>query len=227
MPAKFDRDRRDERILIIDQSTIFAEALAKLLSSKGFTAGHACLADAATRARALRPSLCLVDADERRHHVLACVADVAVQAPASRILLLVGRRDEWADALAEQVGALGCVSRSEGSAALLHAIDRTRSGRLPRSGLPTGRRVRHAHSRHAGPLAPLTRRELEILQALAVGLRDPAIGRGLGISSHTVRTHVQNILAKLRVHTRHQAVTVALHAGLRPSLAWDRREPAS
>ena len=56
----------------------------------------------------------------------------------------------------------------------------------------------------------LTRRELQILRLIAEGLRSEAIAEKLCISEATVRNHVQNILAKLEVHSRLQAVAVAM-----------------
>lgn len=207
-----------ESVLVIDQSPNFAEALTRLLAREGLRATHASFADAPAKARALRPTLLLVDADDDWQHILTCTRDVRAAVPESRILLVVSAHRGWSDALAEQAGALGCVSRNEGGAALLETISQTRSGRPRRNGAKTApHALRPLHNRGAGPLAILTHREREILEALAGGQRDPAIGHELGISAHTVRTHVQHILAKLGVHTRHQAVTVALRAGLRPS----------
>jgi PAS domain S-box-containing protein len=66
----------------------------------------------------------------------------------------------------------------------------------------------------AGPLATLTRRELEVLRMLAEGLASPAIAERLGVSFFTVRNHVQNILGKLVVHNKAQAVSYAYKSGL-------------
>lgn len=60
----------------------------------------------------------------------------------------------------------------------------------------------------------LTEREHEILSLLAQGSSTPDIARSLSISSFTVRNHVQNILHKLQVHSRLEAVAYALEHGL-------------
>lgn len=59
----------------------------------------------------------------------------------------------------------------------------------------------------------LTRRELEILQLLARGLNNEVISRQLYISPTTTRNHIQNILGKLRVHSKLEAVAYAVRAG--------------
>lgn len=63
-------------------------------------------------------------------------------------------------------------------------------------------------------LDDLTPREQEVLVELLTGDGDPAIGERLGISEHTVRTHVQNILTKLGVNSRAAAASHALREGL-------------
>jgi len=61
----------------------------------------------------------------------------------------------------------------------------------------------------ADPAHVLSRRELEVLRLLAVGLDTRAAAERLHVSPATVRNHVQNIFAKLKVHSRLQAVVYA------------------
>ncbi len=56
---------------------------------------------------------------------------------------------------------------------------------------------------------PLTCRERQILELIATGLQNKEVARELSISSVTVRNHVQNILAKLDVHSKLEAVSLA------------------
>jgi len=56
----------------------------------------------------------------------------------------------------------------------------------------------------------LTNRERDVLRLLVEGLPGEAIARRLNVSSNTVRTHVQNILSKLQVHSRLEAATLAV-----------------
>lgn len=60
----------------------------------------------------------------------------------------------------------------------------------------------------------MTNREREILQLLADGFSPPAIARTLVISPRTVGTHIQNIMRKLDVHSRAEAVAHAYREGL-------------
>lgn len=60
----------------------------------------------------------------------------------------------------------------------------------------------------------LTVRERQVLVLLVEGASNKDVARRLAIRSNTVRTHVQNLLGKLRVHTRLEAVTLAIRGGL-------------
>jgi DNA-binding CsgD family transcriptional regulator len=64
------------------------------------------------------------------------------------------------------------------------------------------------------PSAPLTPREIEVLERAAEGTGIPELGQELALSPDTVRTHLKNIYAKLEVHNRTGAVTKAMRLGL-------------
>jgi DNA-binding NarL/FixJ family response regulator len=64
------------------------------------------------------------------------------------------------------------------------------------------------------PLATLTARELEVLELLTHGLRQAEIASRLTLSTRTVGTHIQNVLSKLDVHNRAQAVAFAFRNGI-------------
>ena len=71
--------------------------------------------------------------------------------------------------------------------------------------------------RHTPSVPQLSRRETEVLHLMARGLRNQDIAGDLRISSHTVRTHVQSVLAKLGTTSRVAAVGAARQAGLLPT----------
>lgn len=72
--------------------------------------------------------------------------------------------------------------------------------------------------RFAGPMPrtvePLTSRELEVLQMLALGLGNKSIASRLTISEHTVKFHISSIFSKLNASSRTEAVTLGLRQGL-------------
>ena len=76
------------------------------------------------------------------------------------------------------------------------------------------------------PLEPLTARELEVLQLLAEGSSTGQASEQLGISSATLRAHVQAILRKLGAHSRLEAVAEAARLGVITLDAWSRDKAA-
>lgn len=77
------------------------------------------------------------------------------------------------------------------------------------------KRFHHLDDRSAAPARPhLSDREQEILRLVVKGFRFPEIAELLGVSAHTVKTHVRRIYEKLEVSSRGEAVYEALHLGL-------------
>ena len=72
----------------------------------------------------------------------------------------------------------------------------------------------HAKGLPGRSRSPLSKREIEVLQLVAMGCNSAAIAEVLYIAEATVRTHVNNIFKKLDVHSRAEAVAHAMRAGL-------------
>jgi two-component system, NarL family, response regulator NreC len=102
-------------------------------------------------------------------------------------------------------GAAALVLKEAPLADLVRALGATLAG---------GSYLDPAVSREASPTTKLTQRELDVLGLLAEGLQHEEIGRRLGISSETVRTHLRKASDRLGAATRTQAVATALRLGL-------------
>ena len=63
-------------------------------------------------------------------------------------------------------------------------------------------------------MPPLTKRELQVIRALAQGKSDRQLAQSLGISEKTVRSHTSNIYRKLHIFDRTQAVIYAIREGI-------------
>lgn len=72
----------------------------------------------------------------------------------------------------------------------------------------------HAEFERSAGLEPLTARELEVLAQMSQGLGNREIAQALGISTHTAKFHVAQIIAKLAASSRAHAVAKAMRAGL-------------
>ncbi|MDQ3973840.1 MAG: LuxR C-terminal-related transcriptional regulator, partial [Actinomycetota bacterium] len=221
-------DTETERVLIVDAGSAFAEALVCLLGRAGISADHATFDHAESACHGFRPTVVLVDAGSGADLVVGCVEAARRCQPSVRVLLLHGTGEACADdgSLEAEVDAAAVVTSRTEPARLLKLLRSDGDG-LPGDGsqhlpdLPVATAAAQAQ-RPGGSgegllLRHLTSREAEVLRELMAGRRSEDIAGRLGISPNTVRTHVQNVLAKLGAHTRLEACTIARRAGLQPA----------
>jgi two-component system, NarL family, response regulator YdfI len=135
---------------------------------------------------------------------------------ASARLIVLGPEpvEDWAS-MALRQGARGTLPSDSSAAELGAAIEAVVAGLtvMPPAVADSGRpRTRRRVT--AGPVGPLTPREIEILGLLAAGLGNKAIAARLYISGHTVKTHVVSLFEKLGVSTRAEAVAAGVRQGL-------------
>ena len=145
----------------------------------------------------------------------------AIRDASERARVVVITDDDRPAVLANALGAGACgiIAKAVTSDELVRGLRRTVAGELviPERDLPGV--VGRLQGGDCGPsaearLASLTGRENEILRALADGLPKPEIATLFGISPLTVQSHVKSILAKLGVHSKVEAVTLAWRLGL-------------
>ena len=181
-------------------------------------------AAAIAQARALRPDVILMDVRMPGMNGIEATAEICVQCPGTRILILTTfDLDEYAFA-GLRAGASGFLLKDTRPAELAEAIRTVASGEAVVSPRVT-RRMLEMFSSHLPDdggaqvaedprIASLTPREREILVLMAQGMSNSEIAAHLIVSATTVKTHVGNVLAKLDVRDRVQAVVVAYETGL-------------
>ena len=106
-----------------------------------------------------------------------------------------------------QAGADGYMTKDRAAEDVVKAVREAHAGEIL---LPPSVAVARERGDERRMVEPLTARELEVLRALTEGLSTPDICERLFIAPNTLRTHVQNIMGKLRVHSKLEAVAFAL-----------------
>lgn len=122
---------------------------------------------------------------------------------APRVVIYTGASSNAVPAQAMAHGAAAYVSKSEKPEMLLDTVESVAQGRMVFPFLD----VREVNQ---SPLADLTRREIEVLSALAAGQTNKQIAATLGLSPNTVKFHIKNLFQKLDVNNRSQAIALYL-----------------
>lgn len=197
----------DPRCLIADDHPALTSAVSSYLSENGFDVvgpapdGRRAVALAAEE----KPELALVDYRMPRLMGTDLIAAIREASPETRICVYTADGD---DNLADAVlaaGAVALVLKEAPLADLVRALEAALAG---------GSYLDPAVTRTSKRGGKLTERELAVLGLLAEGLQHEEIGRRLGISSETVRTHLRKACDRLGASTRTQAVATALRLGL-------------
>jgi len=144
---------------------------------------------------------------------------IRTQGGRSAIVILTGEDDDAILARAIQAGARGLLPKTSAVQDVASAVRRAYAGEPLHRPSEVNRVLRAERNRSERDrdlerrVERLTPRELEILQAMADGLSPEVITQRLGMSRHTLRTHTQNILTKLGVHSKTDAVVAAIRFG--------------
>lgn len=213
-------DHADLRERLVQQLAYFDEVELALVSESG----DAFLADLAVRARTsgLLPDVVLMDIEMPGRDGIETTAELKKTWPGVDVLMLTVYEDEDKIFAAVQAGASGYLLKDAGPDAIVRAVSEIADGGAPTSPLVARKLLGYvrqnetAARRSAETVAALrlTPRESDVLSRLVEADTEAGIAEDLGVSPHTVRTHVKNLYAKLQVHSRAQAVRAAFERGL-------------
>ena len=212
-----DAEARATRVLLVDDHQLLTDSLARMLAAEDDIEVVGIAATVAEARLLAREPMDVVLMHYRLPDGTGAEATRAIKArwPNARVVMLTAVQDDETVLESIQAGADGYLTKDKAVEDVVTAVRDARAGEtlLPRSVI-VGIAQRVAAVRDRGPerpaIEPLTARELEVLRALADGLSSTDIGERLFISKNTLRTHVQNIMAKLHVHSKLEAVTVGL-----------------
>lgn len=226
------------KILLVDDQSLVRMGFRMMIEAQDYAedvaplevVGEAADGQAAVKmARALRPDVVLMDVRMPNQDGIAATRDIVTENPQVKVLILTTfDLDEYAFS-GLRAGASGFLLKDSLPEDLIRSIrsvaggDAVMSPRVTRrmlemfgSELPTANEAEEEYE-EASPnemLADLTSREMEVLKLIAQGLSNQEIADKLFLSTTTIKTHVGNVLMKLGVRDRVQAVIFAYESGL-------------
>lgn len=212
------------RVLVVDDHALFRRGLEMVLTPEPdiTVIGEASDgAEAVDRAAELLPDIVLMDVRmPRRGGIDACTAIKAV-VPSAKIVMLTMSDEEGDLYDAIKAGASGYLLKEISIDEVATAIRAVHGGQSLISPSMASKlltefatMIKRGDERQQVPAPRLTDRELEVLKLVAKGLNNRAIAEHLFISENTVKNHIRNILEKLQLHSRMEAVVYAVREKL-------------
>jgi DNA-binding NarL/FixJ family response regulator len=215
------------RVLIVDDHAVFTDALSTILRTEPeiqVVGTGATVREAIASARTLQPDVVLLDVHMPDGSGVEAAAAIKKDRAQTQVVILTSDEDEAVLRSAVQAGVTGYLSKHETAAQVVQAVRSAARGEALIAPYMLARLLHGLQKKDApAPVTPLTARELEVLRELSLGHDNEAVAKALRMSPNTVRTHVQNILSKLDVHSKLEAVSRAIREG------WIRipQEPAA
>jgi DNA-binding NarL/FixJ family response regulator len=212
------------RVVIVDDHALFRRGLDLVLSEEPDIKVVGEAADgieAVHRAEEMAPDVVVMDVRMPRSTGIEAARRIRERLPDTKVIMLTVSDSEEDLYAAVKAGASGYLLKEisiEELADAVRAVARGHSLISPSmaSKLLTefNALVQQAEERHRSLLPSLTARELDVLKLVAKGLSNREISEELYISENTVKNHVRNILEKLHLHSRMEAVVYAVREKL-------------
>lgn len=156
----------------------------------------------------LKPDILVLDLRMPLLSGTDAIREICARDPQARILVLSSLEGDETIHTALENGAMGYVLKQNSGEQIIPALRALMAGKR---WLPPEVEQKLAERERGETLSP---RETEILELLSLGEANKQIAATLGIGEETVKSHVKNILGKLRVRDRTEAVTVAMRRGI-------------
>ena len=217
------------RILLVDDHTLFREALLHVLKQFDSTA---VVIEAATAREAIRMAahyhdldLILLDLALPGLNGLSALPELHELRPTTPLVILSASEDSTAVRQALEAGALGYIPKSSSSHEMITALRLVLAGEMyvppvmlaALEGLEAASVQVTAASVEEGGVEGLTPRQLEVLLLMAQGLSNKGICKRLNVAEGTVKLHVTAVMRALNTCNRTQAVIAATRRGLIPT----------
>ena len=209
------------RALIVDDHPVTREGLRTALELSDevvVVVGEAASGEEAVeRARELSPDVVFMDVRMPGMDGIEATRRIRQAAPTTKIILITIDESRGAISEAIQAGVSGYLLKDASPDALVDAAKNAVEGNAvihPQLTKTFIEEVRMGDAEGTPRSAPLSKREREILQKVADGSTTRQVATELGISPHTVKTHLERIFEKLGANDRAQAVAIAIRTGI-------------
>jgi DNA-binding NarL/FixJ family response regulator len=205
------KDAGKIRVMCVDDHPIVREGIASIINLQPdmvLVGAAATGKEALERFFQLHPDVALVDLRLPDMTGFDLIKKIRDKSPNARMIVLSSHEGDVDIQRALEAGAQGYVVKGIVREELLETIRIVHAGkrRLPAA-------VAQKLAEHMAD-EPISSRELEVLSLMASGKRNKEIASDLSIAEDTVKMHVRNILSKLQVNDRTEAVTTALRRGI-------------
>ena len=210
-------------VLLVDDHVLFRSGLVRLLGAQPDikVVGEAgTRAEAIALARNLQPDLILMDINMPDGTGVEAAIAILAELPATKIIFLTVFDDDEHLFAAIRAGGMGYLLKNIGATELVNRVRGVRFGEAALSPnlashiLDEFARLPAAPESESAAKPTLTAREIDIVRMLARGASNRDIAAQLVISENTVKNHVQNVLAKLHLHSRRDVPGYARTYGL-------------
>jgi DNA-binding NarL/FixJ family response regulator len=166
----------------------------------------------------LTPDIVFMDVRMPGMNGIEATKAIRLASPTTRVILFTVDESRASISEAIQAGVSGYLLKDASADELVNAARLALEGKAvihPQLTRAFIEEVQIAEKRVEAP--PLSRREKEILQKVAYGATTKEVAHDLGISPHTVKTHLERIFEKLGANDRAQAVAIAISSSIRSS----------
>jgi DNA-binding NarL/FixJ family response regulator len=205
------------RILVVDDHSLFRDGIISLLEAGGHTViGQARTGnEAVEQAIALLPDLVLMDIHMPVMSGLDALKSIKAKRPEIKVVMLTVSEEDKDLLEAIRSGANGYLLKQIDSNEFFRLIDNLDNGDAAILPSMATRLIKYVSQTDGNPeKSPLSEREAEVLKLVAAGKSNRDIASDLSVSENTIKFHIKNILQKLSVANRIEAVSYAIQHGI-------------
>lgn len=205
------------RVALVDDHALFSQSLSMALESYADVeiVGRADrLATGVALVAKSHPDVVLLDYRLPDGDGVTGALRMKEESPQTKVVIVTAVEDESVLTAAMEAGCAGFMTKSATVDELIGAVRMAAAGEAVISPALLLQLLPRLQRRDEPTRVELTARELDVLRLLASGLSNAAIAEDLSLSVNTVRNHVANLLLKLGVHSKLEALSVAVRDGL-------------